>query len=256
MSSTAYQKTDPQSVIEDLRVLLAKNVQDNMRLAKRFGGLVKEATEQFGATSEGGGLPKGSELLTRWLDLNFAFYSLLANHGIAFLDDLLGAAERNLGTKHSKSEYSAEPDSPTHTAEAVRRLELSLSARVGEVAIAPFVIENQQSSLTGVTFQASDFISPKGDTVSADCIRFEPASLSLLPKEQTIVKSIVTVTNRFKVGETYVATINVLGFETKQIIFVVTILLKLEDQKPVRKPASKKARTRSSKKAAKRRVKP
>lgn len=255
MSSTASRQTDPQSVIEDLRVLLAKNVQDNVRLVKRFGGLVHEATEQIGTSTEGGGMPKGNELLTRWLDLNFAFYSLLTEHGVAFLDDLLTAAEQNLGIKPTKAEEPPAPETQTQTTEPVSRMELSLNARVGEKAVAHFVIENQQSTPTEVSFQAGNFISSKGRTVSAACVSFEPAKLSLRPKEQAVVKSIVNTTSGFRVGETYVSTINVLGFLTKEIILVVTILPELDEQKPTRKTGSKKARARSSKKSRKGAVK-
>lgn len=256
MSSTTSQQTDPQSVIDDLRVLLARNVQDNLRLAQRFGGLIKDATEQFGVTAKVGGLPRSNDLLARWLDLNFAFYSSLTNHGVAFLDDLLSAAAQNLGVRTMHADEAAAPESQARTAATpVSRLELNLSARIGEMAIAPFVIDNQESTQAEISFHASDFISSKGETVLADGVSFDPARLSLGSKEQAIVKAIVTTNDSFRVGETYVTTVSILGFQAKQIILVLTILSDLEP-KSVRKTQSRKSRASSAKKSKKRAVKP
>jgi len=242
MSSTTPRQTDPQSVIEDLRVLMAKNIQGNMRLVNRFGGLIKEATDQIGDVSEGG-LPKGNELLGRLLDLNLAFVTLLSDYGISFLGDLMSAAEQNLAVrpKTKESRYTAQ-EVRVRSAEPVSGIELNIKARIGETAVAPFVIENQQTATTGVTFQASNLVSGTGHSVSSDCISFEPAALSLHPNQQAVVKAKVQPDNRFRVGESYASSITVLGFDTSQISLVVTILPALQQAKETRKTGAKKKR--------------
>ena len=173
-----------------------------------------------------------NELLASWLDLNLTYYSLLTDHGIAFLDEMISAAERTLGIKPSEKQED-------QSAQATR-IQINLTARAGEVAVAPFVIENQYPSVLEVSFQAGDFVSLNGSIISAERITFEPPGLSLQPKEQAIIKSIVTITDDFKVGETYVTTINVLGFQAKDIALLLTILPALSGKKPRASSGSKK----------------
>ena len=243
-SADASRHTDPQAVIEELRVLVAKSVQGNVKLFHRLSNLVKEATQGMGAGAPSRELPKGNELLARWLNLNFACYSLLTDHSIAFLDDLLSAAEKSLGVKPpAKQEEQAQEE---------RRIGINLNARVGETVAAPFMMENQHSSPLEVSFEAADFVSLKGEAVSADCIKFEPSRLSLQPQEQAIVKSIVTILDDFKVGETYVTTINVLGFQAKDIALLLTILPPLNEKKALASAGGKKkARAPQTKKGRK-----
>lgn len=212
-----------------------------MRLVNRFGGLIKEATDQIGDVSEGG-LPKGNELLGRLLDLNLAFVTLLSDYGISFLDDLMSAAEQNLGVRPKTKESRYTAQEIRVSAEPVSGIELNVKARIGETAVAPFVIKHQQTVTTGVTFQASNLVSGTGHSVSSDCISFEPAALSLHPNQQAVVKVKVQPDNRFRVGESYASSITVLGFDTSQISLVVTILPALQQSKETRKTGAKKKR--------------
>src|SRR6266403_1359593 len=230
-STNASEPTSTRAALEELRALLGKNIQGNVRLFNRIATLAQQASKELSADPGSRNLPKGNELLSRWLELNLSYCSLLSEHGLALFDDLVTAAENTLGLKTTAA---AEPAKAPHA-----RLEINQSGRVGETLVAPFVIENQHPSSLEASFRASDLVSLKGDTVSADCIKFEPQTLTLQPKEQAIVKSIVTITSDFEVGETYATTINVIGFQAREILFLITILPELKADKSSRRAGSK-----------------
>lgn len=241
-STNASESTSTRVALEELRALLGKNIQGNVRLFNRITALAQQASKELSADPGSRNLPKSDELLSRWLELNLSYYSLLSEHGLALFDDLVTAAENTLGLKTTTA---AEP------AKAPARLEINQSGRVGETLVAPFVIENQHPSSLQASFQAGDLVSVKGQSVSSDCIRFEPQTVTLEPKEQAIVKSIVNITSDFEVGETYATTINVIGFQAREILFLITILPELKVDKAPRKASKTKpraARTKTSRK--------
>ncbi len=232
-TSGAAARVNPQALIEELRILLAKNVQGNMKLLNRLSSLVKEASKEISASSDNRRLPQGDQLIARLLDLNFAYYSLLSDHGLAFLNEFFNAAERTLGLERAD-------EGQTSTTTETSRAGIDLSARIGESAVAPFVIENHHTSALRVSFQAGDFLSLKGDRVSAEQIAFDPPTLSLEPTEQSIVRAMVTVTDAFKVGETYVTNINLVGFQAKDITLTLTIQPPLNSKRRTARTVIKK----------------
>lgn len=228
-SSAAFGRTNPQALVEELKELLAKSIQGNAQLSNRIYGLVKEAAKEADAGRRGRKLPQGRELLTGWLHLNLAYYSLLTDHGLAFLNDLVTATENTLGIKATEGREN-------QTA-AKHRVEISVNAQQGEKVTAPFLVENHYPHTVEASFQASDLVSLKGDALPAKQVAFDPPTLTLQPRGKSIVHAVVDVTREFKVGETYCTTIKLVGFQTKEISLLITILPASTEKKPYKKPA-------------------
>jgi hypothetical protein len=242
-STAASESRSTKSVVEELKTLLEKNIEGNVRLFGRLRDLAREATEQLGGKPGKRGLPSGSELFGRWLDLNLAYYSLLTDHGLAFLDDFLGAAE---------GAFNVRPAAP-QAAEAVRadRAEITMTARQGETATAPFLVENHHPGALDLSFEAGEFVSTGGEAIQEGRVTFDPESLVLQPEKRAVVNVIAKVTPDFKVGQTYVSTIKVLGFENREIVLSLTVLPPLK----VKQPAAIKTRN-AKKRQQKRSAKP
>jgi hypothetical protein len=86
------------------------------------------------------------------------------------------------------------------------------------------MLENHYDRLLGVTFESSDLIPQNGPLQSASHVGFEPGKLELPPGRQAEVRVIVSITPDFAVGQTYTATIRLLGFEAKEMGLSVTVL--------------------------------
>src|SRR6266403_1802139 len=76
-STNASEPTSTRAALEELRALLGKNIQGNVRLFNRIATLAQQASKELSADPGSRNLPKGNELLSRWLELNLSYWSLL-----------------------------------------------------------------------------------------------------------------------------------------------------------------------------------
>jgi hypothetical protein len=204
----------PDEFIERLKELVAADVAARTQLKARFSDFVREASQAVG-TGRAGERTDAQALLSRWLDFNLESYSVVSAQGLALLNGLLSAAERTLIPQAPAPDTRATP---------AARVELRLSGRHGERATTGFVVENHFNRPLAVTFQSTDLVSKTGASLPASLVSFEPTTLVLEQRRQGVVQATVTITADFEVGQTYTATIRLLGFEAKEVGLSVTAL--------------------------------
>ncbi|MGH3116969.1 MAG: hypothetical protein ACRDQ2_07610 [Gaiellales bacterium] len=198
---------------KQLKELVAANVAGNARLLTRFNDLVRDATKGLGTPR--GESPDATALLSRWLDFNLASYSVVTTHGLALLNGLLSAAENALVPR---------PPAPAGTPPPARRVELRLEGRPGDRVTSGFAVENHFDRPLEVAFESGDLIPGSGASLPGSLVTFEPDKLRIAPRGEAVVQAAVTITPDFIVGQTYAATIRLLGFQPKEVGFSLTIL--------------------------------
>ena len=169
-------------------------------------------------------------------------YSLVNVQGLALLNGLLSAAERALIPTTASA-----PDTPGMPAP---RIELRLSGRHGERATTRFAIENHFDRPLAVAFQSTDLISKTGTSLPASLVSFEPATLVVEQRGEGVVQATVAITTDFEVGQTYTATIRLVGYEAKEVGLSVTVLPPTDvtsDRSPQPRKSAKERRARDNK---------
>lgn len=228
----------PDEFVERLKELVAANVAGSSQLVSRFSELVRAASEAA-STSRGSERTDAETLLSRWLDFNLASYSVVSAQSLALLNGLISAAESTL--------IRTVPSATT-----APRVELRLSGRHGERATTGFVIENNFDRPLAVTFEATELTPAAGPPLPASLVSFQPSTLVLDPRGQGVVQASITVTRDFEIGQTYTATIRLLGFEAKELGLSITILPAADPQGPSPVPPTPhKSRKRRRARAAK-----
>jgi hypothetical protein len=230
-------RISPDEFVGRLKQIVTNNAEESTRLVARFTEFVRKASRAI-SSDRTGERTDPEALLSRWLDFNLVSYSVLSTQSVALLDGLLTAAQSTLLPKTMS-------DAPA----AVPRVELRLAARAGDRATTGLVIENHFDRSISVTFDASDLVPSAGPPLPASLISFEPSTLVIAPRGQSVVQTSVTITSDFVVGQTYTATIRLLGFEAKEVGLSVTILAPAKAGFPSPRPpksakTAKKQRTR------------
>ncbi len=205
-------RISPDEFVRRLKKIVTNNSEESTRLLARFTEFMREASRAI-SSDRTGERTDPEALLSRWLDFNLASYSVLSAQSVALLDGLVTAAQNTLLPKTVSDAPAAAP-----------RVELRLAARPGDRATTGLVIENHFDRPISVTFDASDLVPSAGPPLPASVISFEPSTLVIAPRGQSVVKTTVTITSDFIVGQTYTTTIRLLGFEAKEIGLSVTIL--------------------------------
>jgi hypothetical protein len=225
----ADRAVDETSVLaEELKNLLTSNIEGNLQLLTRVSNMVREASRSQGINPA---LPQQpSDVITRLVRLNFAYFSALTKHGLAFADELTAVTERALGISPRSAARPA--PAPTPSAAAPARLEIKVNAQLGSTAAAAFFVENEnpQPEVLNVSFEAIDIVSADGSFIPSPRVSFEPSRLSLKPHLQETVKVLVDITPEFRPGQVYVARIKLVGLEPREVWIFINVL-----------PASEKA---------------
>jgi hypothetical protein len=233
------ERKPPERFAEELKRLVAANLEGNARLLNRFGDLVRNATRDA-ATGRPRELPSAPTLVSQWLDFNLASYSVLTTHGLALMNGLLSAAESALVPKAPAPEASPTP----------RRVELRLEGRPGERVASGFAVENHFDRPLEVGFESADLVPAAGAALPASLVGFEPSTLAIGPKCQAVVHTAVTLTPEFVVGQTYTTTIRLIGFPAREVGLSISVLPPADAPKPAepsrRKGAPGKKRRRGS----------
>jgi hypothetical protein len=197
-------------VIEQLREVFATNAAGNAQLAARFNEFVRDISKEIGR----GERADPSELFSRWLDFNLASYAVLNRQGLALLDGLLTAARSTL----------IPPAISVPIATQAPRAELRLSGPSGQQVRTGFVIENYFDRPLDIAFACSDLSPGAGPSLPRSLVAFEPATLMIPPRGQAVGQVAVNLTDDFVVGETYIGTIQLQGFEGKELGISVVVL--------------------------------
>ena len=235
-------RKSPEEFVEQLKELVAANVAGNTQLVTRLTNLIQEAVKTAGASRAGQPL-NAATLLSRWLDFNLASYSVVSSHSLAIMNGLLSAAENALIPKA--------PSSPQSRSAVEPRIELLLEGRPGDRVTSAFLLENHFDRPLDVTFECGDLVPTTGPSLPASLVTFEPAPLSIGPRAQAVVQTVVTITPDFVVGQTYITVIRLLGLYAKEVGLSVTVRPPAEAAEPSGLPPTKaepadKRRARSS----------
>lgn len=203
--------TTPESFVEELKALVAKNVSGQLQVIARVNDLVRRAGEPGGASRD------TSDILSTWLAFNLASYATVSTHTLAMLDELIGAAERALLSEAPPTR--AAPRAPTEP------VEMRLEGRRGDRVALPFLVENPYGRALTVTFEAEPLVGAGGGAaLPATHVVFEPERLDVPPGGQAIAHAVVVLSHEFAVAETYRTTIRTHGFEGREILLSITVL--------------------------------
>ena len=198
---------------ERMNQILATTVAGNTRLLSRFNELVRNAQAGLGS-GPAGQSADATALLSRWLDLNLASYSVVTTNGLALLNGLLSAAEE-----------------PAFSRPA-RQVGLRLEGRRGDRVTSAFAVENHFDRDVAVAFDCGELIPSTGKSLPGSLVTVEPADLAIAPRGEAVVQAAVTITPDFVLGQTYTTTIRLSGSQAKEIGFSLTILPPLKKMKP------------------------
>jgi hypothetical protein len=200
----------PEAFAEQLKTLAAANVAGNVELMARLNALVKLAAKSAASQEQ----PDSTDLLARWLDFNLASYTILTNHTLSTLNDLISAAERSL-----MGGGALPPVMP-----GAARIDLQLEGRRGQQVNSPFMVENQYDTPVDVSFEADPLTAEKAPPVPSTAVAFEPPKVTVPPHGRAVASAVVNVSDEFMIGETYRTTVRVLGFEGREIGIALNIL--------------------------------
>jgi hypothetical protein len=208
----ASRPKSPDELVDQVRAILSESAADNARLATQLSEFVREVSSELGQ----GRRIDAAELFSRWVDFNLQSYSLVSKQSAALLDGLLSVARATL----LPSGTTPQPTRPE------QRLELRMSGHVGERVSTSFVIENQFDQQLDVAFECDDLVSTTGASQAqpASLVDFTPQKLSIPPRNQAVGQVGVTLKGEFVAGETYTTTIRLLGFPTKELRLLLTVL--------------------------------
>lgn len=224
------------TLLTELQLLLTKNVSENVKLISRIGNLVVETvkTAKTGDTENRSGK---TTLLNRWLDFNLASCDILSTHTLAMYKNVVSAAEKIMAGNKALPSDSKTPEA--------KPLEIQLKGRQGAKIKSRFLLENHNDYQYDISFEAGELASLNGNVITASRIKFEPAVISLKPKEQVVITIAVDLKDDFVVGETYFSTVQMHGFSTKEIIVSITILPPPKKEKKKKQANSKKQRVKT-----------
>lgn len=232
VTTPAARAKSADEIVEQLREILATNAAGNAQLASHLSEFVRDMSRELGR-----GQPvDAAELFSRWLDFNLKSYSLLNMQSFALLDGLLSVARDTL--LPSTGAVPAPGQEP--------RVDLRMSGRVGERVTTSFVIENQFDQPLEVGFECDDLATTSGQTQPAALVDFNPPKLAIPARNQAVGQAGVTLKGDFVVGETYRTTIRLLGFATKELGLLVTILPPADKPVPSPAPSALRAAARST----------
>ena len=199
-----------------LRELMDRNVQANLALLSRFGGLLRSVKT---STGQAGGRSSISlkDIAAEWANATLGYYATISDQSIRYLNSLTDSVEQALGTKPAAAAGAAKP---------VVRPEIPLRVQAGERVSARFQVENPLTESMDVRFAADEFVSAGGAKVPPACISFVPASIAIEPGASRVVEIQVDAAKDFKPGETYRSTIRVAGLNGREIGVVLEVVAK------------------------------
>lgn len=242
MAEEPLERKSPEAFIDDLRGIVSANVAGNAQLLSRVVALLTNAGHLTTAAAQGRA-PDPSAILTQGLELTLESCAIVNQHALAMLNDLVSVAERTLATPPRASTMQGEqPESQPP---------LRLEGRRGERVIGRFAVENQYDCPVQVSFALSPLTPAQAPPLPATHVALDPVRLVIGPKASLIVEATIDITEEFVVGETYTATIRVLGFQAPDILLQVAVLGPTEQGHPqapedgrTRRPPTRKRKAR------------
>jgi hypothetical protein len=235
---------DSSELLNALTAIMSQNIEGNRKLLGRVTSLVNKVASEVKSGTRDQAVRLDSNVLGKWLQLNVSTVALVGTHGLAFLNDLTTAVEKSLGVV-SDTQVQSRGETPISLG---KRAELRINARLGETAVAPFLVENNFEKSLDVTFQVNGVASLQGQVIQGNVVTFDPPTMSLEPKAQAVVQASLSLTEEFRVQDTYLFRISLAGYQTNEVWVYCTILpaatktvtIKLQPQQKPSRPSTKR----------------
>jgi hypothetical protein len=193
---------------DELKTLFDRNLQSNIKLLARAGGVLREA----GRAARDPQRLRGADartLVGDLLQLQIDYYRNLSEQSVQYLNAVVSLAE---------GAVVAAPAAPDTAASAT-----VLSGRQGQTLAFQFALDNPNDQPVNAAIESRDWLGRDGARVGADTMSFEPAATVV---ESGTTKSIVgriRIDDRFSPGGTYDTQIRVAGFPGREVTLTLTV---------------------------------
>jgi hypothetical protein len=208
-------RKSPEALLDEVKALVSANMAGNAQLLSRVVTLLSNTRHRMAAAPPGRP-PDPSAILGQGLELTLESWAIVNQHTQAMLKDLVSAAERRLAVGPG---LAAVHDKPLEQQPPLR-----LEGRQGERVSGRFAVENEYDCPVQVSFAVSGLTPAQGSPLPATHVTLDPVRLIIGPRASLLVAATLDITEDFVVGQTYTATIRVVGFRASDILLQVTVL--------------------------------
>ncbi len=193
---------------EELKNLFDRNLQANLKLLDRAGGVLREAGR---ATRDPQRL-RGTDtraLVGELLQLQLDYYARLSEQSLQYMNAVVSLAE---------SVVAAPPRVADTTASATL-----LSGKSGETVAFQFQLDNPNDQPVNAAIESREWLGRDGQRIAADSMSFDPAATVIEPKSSRTVLGRVTIDERFAPGVAYDTLIRVAGFPGREVAITLAV---------------------------------
>lgn len=193
---------------DELKNLFDRNLQANLKLLDRAGGVLREAGR---ATRDPQRL-RGTDaraLVSELLQLQLDYYAQLSEQSLQYMNAVVSLAESVVGA-------------PPRVADTTASATL-LSGKPGETVVFQFQLDNPNDQPVNAAIESRDWLGRDGESVGADSMSFEPAATVIDPKSSRTVLGRVTIDERFAPGAVYDTLIRVAGFPGREVAITLAV---------------------------------
>lgn len=193
---------------DELKGLFDRNLQANLRLLDRAGGVLREAGR---ATRDPQRL-RGTDtrvLVGELLQLQLDYYARLSEQSLQYLNAIVTLAE---------SVVAAPPRVADTTASAT-----VLSGNPGETVAFQFQLDNPNDQPVNAAIESREWLGRDGQRVAADSMSFDPSATVIEPNASRMVIGRVRIDERFAPGGAYDTLIRVAGFPGREVAVTLAV---------------------------------
>lgn len=193
---------------DELKNLFDRNLQANLKLLDRAGGVLREAGR---ATRDPQRL-RGTDaraVVGELLQLQLDYYAQLSEQSLQYMNAVVSLAESVVGA-------------PPRVADTAASATL-LSGKPGETVVFQFQLDNPNDQPVNAAIESRDWLGRDGQSVGADSMSFEPAATVIDPKSSRTVLGRVTIDERFAPGAVYDTLIRVAGFPGREVAITLAV---------------------------------
>lgn len=193
---------------DELRSLFSRNLEANLKLLDRAGGVLREA----GRAAREPRRLRGADakaLVGDLLQLQLDYVARLSEQSVQYLNTVVALAEQAVAPP------ALIPDT---TASAT-----VLSGRCGETLAFQFALDNPNPQPVSAAIESREWLGRDGTRVAADSLSFEPAATVVEPKANRTILGRIVIDDRFVPGVTYDTLIRVAGFPGREIAITLAV---------------------------------
>ena len=193
---------------DELKSLFDRNLQANLKLLDRAGGVLREAGR---ATRDPQRL-RGTDtraLFNELVQLQLDYYAQLSQQSLQYMNAVVSLAESVVAT----------PPRVVDTAASATLL----TGKPGESVAFQFQLDNPNDQPVNAAIESRDWLGRDGQHVAADSMSFEPAATVIEPRSSRVVLGRVRIDERFTPGGAYDTLIRVAGFPGREVAITLAV---------------------------------